>query len=308
MPFTNPILGGAGTLIREAIQSPDYVAGVSGWSINRDGSAEFSDVILRGSFATGPDGVNAYLTIDDGSDRTTIDFWNAAGTNHGYINSPQAAGVPQIGANSGLYTTAGTPARTRLYLQATGASQLAQVRDSDQTPLGAELYLDGTTAGHLRYNQLGGVRTGGRVAVASADAVLEYETAGTGDHGLRAASDGVHSYGTYLSDIGWSFSPGAGWSTVEFRMDRWGPFVAVHLTASRTGANIVGTGAVGPFTVGTITSAGNLPTSETATLIGGTAGDGYGGLNSSGDIIMRTMNGTVATGTNVRCDFTYFKS
>src|SRR6266540_2524625 len=39
-PFTNPIVGGT-ALVRPAIKSPNYVPGVSGWSINRDGSAEF---------------------------------------------------------------------------------------------------------------------------------------------------------------------------------------------------------------------------------------------------------------------------
>jgi hypothetical protein len=47
MPFTNPVVGGT-TLIRPAIHSPDYVAGVSGWSINKDGTAEFNDVNIRG--------------------------------------------------------------------------------------------------------------------------------------------------------------------------------------------------------------------------------------------------------------------
>lgn len=48
MGFTNPIIGGADVLVREAIRSPNFVTGVSGWSINRDGSAEFNDAIFRG--------------------------------------------------------------------------------------------------------------------------------------------------------------------------------------------------------------------------------------------------------------------
>jgi len=46
--FNNPIVGGEDNLIREAIQSPNYVPGVSGWTINKDGSAEFNDGIFRG--------------------------------------------------------------------------------------------------------------------------------------------------------------------------------------------------------------------------------------------------------------------
>jgi hypothetical protein len=47
MPFTNPVVGGT-TLIRPAVRSPGYVAGSSGWSINKDGSAEFNSVTIRG--------------------------------------------------------------------------------------------------------------------------------------------------------------------------------------------------------------------------------------------------------------------
>lgn len=50
MGFVNPILGGGGALVRPAIKSPDYVAGVSGWTINRAGDAEFNDLALRGTF------------------------------------------------------------------------------------------------------------------------------------------------------------------------------------------------------------------------------------------------------------------
>lgn len=52
MPFSNPILGGD-TLVRNAIQSANYVAGVSGWAIFRDGSAEFNNITVRGTFEAG---------------------------------------------------------------------------------------------------------------------------------------------------------------------------------------------------------------------------------------------------------------
>ena len=48
MPFRNSIVAGT-DLVREAINSPEFVTGVSGWSINRDGSAEFNDISVRGS-------------------------------------------------------------------------------------------------------------------------------------------------------------------------------------------------------------------------------------------------------------------
>lgn len=50
MAFSNPVTGGQGALVRPAIKSPDYAPGVSGWSINRDGSAEFNGLVVRGIF------------------------------------------------------------------------------------------------------------------------------------------------------------------------------------------------------------------------------------------------------------------
>lgn len=53
MPFENSITGGQGALIRPAIKSPNFVAGSTGWTINRDGSAEFNDVTVRGTIVAG---------------------------------------------------------------------------------------------------------------------------------------------------------------------------------------------------------------------------------------------------------------
>ena len=46
----DPVVGST-ILRRPAIQSPNYVTGSSGWAINADGSAEFSNVTVRGEFA-----------------------------------------------------------------------------------------------------------------------------------------------------------------------------------------------------------------------------------------------------------------
>lgn len=60
MAFSDPIIGGAGTLIRQAIKSPDYVPGDSGWSINKDGSVEFANAKVRGELITGPHDAGLY--------------------------------------------------------------------------------------------------------------------------------------------------------------------------------------------------------------------------------------------------------
>jgi len=52
-PFSNSITGRGGALVRQSIHSPDYVPGVSGWTINRDGSSEFNNGVFRGSVDIG---------------------------------------------------------------------------------------------------------------------------------------------------------------------------------------------------------------------------------------------------------------
>ncbi|MEH0582541.1 hypothetical protein QBA54_50795 [Streptomyces sp. B21-108] len=47
MAFRNEITAGT-TLIREAIQSQNFVTGSAGWRIKSDGSAEFNNVVIRG--------------------------------------------------------------------------------------------------------------------------------------------------------------------------------------------------------------------------------------------------------------------
>jgi hypothetical protein len=78
--FADSIIGGATKLIRAAIQSPNYVPGVSGWSINKSGTAEFDTLIVRttliGLTITIPAGATtgARIIIDD----TGIHAYNAA--------------------------------------------------------------------------------------------------------------------------------------------------------------------------------------------------------------------------------------
>jgi len=44
--FQHDIAGGSGDLVATSVQSPNFVHGVSGWQIARNGSAEFQDIIL----------------------------------------------------------------------------------------------------------------------------------------------------------------------------------------------------------------------------------------------------------------------
>jgi hypothetical protein len=62
--FSNPIAGGGGALIRPSIHSPDFVAGSAGWSINKDGTAEFNGITVRGTIILG-NGTTNTIILDD---------------------------------------------------------------------------------------------------------------------------------------------------------------------------------------------------------------------------------------------------
>lgn len=66
MSFNNPIVGSGNQLVRNAIQSRNFVTGLTGWIIRRDGSAEFNgDVVINNGelFIQDPDG--SYVRIFD---------------------------------------------------------------------------------------------------------------------------------------------------------------------------------------------------------------------------------------------------
>lgn len=67
MPFANQILGGAGTLIRKMIKSPNYVPGVSGWTINKDGTVEFNNGTFRGTITSGAFKGTDFIINSDGA-------------------------------------------------------------------------------------------------------------------------------------------------------------------------------------------------------------------------------------------------
>ena len=48
--FQHDIAGGQGNLIISALQSPNFVSGVSGWQIAKNGNAQFNNLVIRGNF------------------------------------------------------------------------------------------------------------------------------------------------------------------------------------------------------------------------------------------------------------------
>lgn len=98
MEFSNSLVGGSDELVREGIQSRGYVPGVSGWRIARDGSAEFSDVSLRGGLLVTNDarsanystGVSGWILRNDGTAEFNGTVEMAAGKVTGALESASA--------------------------------------------------------------------------------------------------------------------------------------------------------------------------------------------------------------------------
>jgi hypothetical protein len=114
MAFTNPIIGGGNALIRTEIKSPDSVTGVSGWSIKKDGSAEFNDVNVRGSLLL-PGDDNSYVEIDTISGIPYISFmpentgnssddYKLAAAINAFRNSIGVSDRLGLGINSPMYS------------------------------------------------------------------------------------------------------------------------------------------------------------------------------------------------------------
>jgi hypothetical protein len=117
MSFQNPITGGQGALIRPAIKSPNFVEGVSGWSIDRNGDAEFNNGTFRGvvtastfegtDFAISPAGAFFYSGTP-ATGNLILSIANASGTDPYGNTYPEGLtvgepGMPQIE----LFTSAG---------------------------------------------------------------------------------------------------------------------------------------------------------------------------------------------------------
>lgn len=80
MPFSNPIVAG-NTLVRDAIQSEGFVTGVTGWSIQRNGNAEFNDVAIRGTVEISGAGGTLRLIVDI-LGQPQIEFITSGGDNY----------------------------------------------------------------------------------------------------------------------------------------------------------------------------------------------------------------------------------
>lgn len=63
MGFSDPVAAGE-VLVRQSLQSENYVAGVSGWRVGRNGDAEFNNVVARGDVTVGTPPKYIHIGLD----------------------------------------------------------------------------------------------------------------------------------------------------------------------------------------------------------------------------------------------------
>lgn len=103
MQFGNEIVGQSDMLVRPAIQSENFQAGVSGWRITRAGNAEFFNVTARGEMIVGvpPSPPNPYIHARILSGVPTIAFYDGTHT------LPARIQAYDLGGNGGLVLDTG---------------------------------------------------------------------------------------------------------------------------------------------------------------------------------------------------------
>lgn len=111
MAFQNPVVGGT-TLVRPAIHSPNYVAGSSGWTINRDGSAEFNNALFRGDVIVTAGGDTIEITNDAGFPE--IRFYAAPNVNFASVTGYAAGASAPYTDHVGVLIQAGPDTVTGL--------------------------------------------------------------------------------------------------------------------------------------------------------------------------------------------------
>lgn len=157
MQFEDDLAAGT-VLVRPALQSPDYVAGTSGWQVAIDGSAEFNDVVIRGTLQS-----TNYVA---GSAGWKLDQAGAA-----EFNNVTIRGATSVGGKSLYYS--GTPAAGNLLLSIAATAGT----DSFGNTYGAGLGVYDPANGTVKV-------TGGQVTVSGTNgSAVQLDTGASGNAG-----------------------------------------------------------------------------------------------------------------------------
>lgn len=193
--FQHDIAGGSGELVVAQVQSPNYVHGVSGWIIRKDGTAEFHDIEIP----AGSGGATIYFASTAPAGANTGDLWydTAAGLELSQWNGSAwvayqiSTGAIAANAITTGLIAAGAVTATQIAANTITAAQLAAgivyagIVDAT-TITGATLIADGTSGEILVYS---GTPAAGNLIGSWSGA------AGTDSHG-NAYPAGLKVYGT----------------------------------------------------------------------------------------------------------------
>lgn len=204
MGFRNPVVAGV-ELVRAAIQSADYVTGVSGWSIFQNGDAEFNGIIIRGAdvvdstqlFYNGPPALGnlmASISPTSGTDQYGNDFQlGIVGYDTGGDYIQQANGV-NVGWTLHIDSLTGN-GQIGLFVTGTGDAMQGVVEIQPPTSSGngppilnlVGESLDSSAAGYIALANTDSVQLNPQTAT---ETVLEYlNGAGTAVTGYGVVSD-----------------------------------------------------------------------------------------------------------------------
>lgn len=112
MGFIDPVVGG--TVLRiPAIQSPNFVSGVSGWAIFQNGNAEFDNITIRGEFEGTDFVINSsgifFYSGTPAAGNLLISIASAAGTDAFTNAYPEGMSISMGGKSVVLGETGGAP-------------------------------------------------------------------------------------------------------------------------------------------------------------------------------------------------------
>jgi hypothetical protein len=168
------------------------------------------------------------------------------------------------------------------------------VRESDGANVGGAVTVTPDVGAIISAYSSSGLDDGGRLEVTSTGFTLtaDVDNGGQFDQ-LFGDSDGIGMHGRLKSSAAATVTPAAGWSLLEGRMRQWGPICFLHVILTRTGAAIPG-GAVGPFTIATVSDALPLSVTACAARFGGGAASTT--VNALGDVGLSWLSGALTTG------------
>ena len=186
--FSNPIIGGGGSLVYPAIKSPNFVQSpLRGWSIDKDGNAYFQTVtigggVVRVTFASAAPSSPASGDVWFDTANGTVSYWDgSAWANFQYGSSaiaPGAIGLPQLGAAvtarslGGITTTIAAaapaaPVAGDIWIDSANGYQLQQYSGSAWSPItftGSDVLASGSVgqaqlSSAITARSLGGITT-----------------------------------------------------------------------------------------------------------------------------------------------------